>query len=628
MDLRIAKGKICLLGASHVWYMVSSSGAFSPGLSQARCPVKLQYDLFQQDKDTSVFVCEDLSKDPRFKNHPAVVHRPHMSYYVGAPLISQGTHFMGEIYLWESDPGKALKPHHEKRLQELAAQIVTALQRSMFDTIGPNSELPAVWVDMREPEWKVIGINPEWETLTGVSLDTLISSGGLLNMMVAADGADAALLTSKLRALAENFGPESTLPAILSPKTKSGGSLQFAVAIKRATSVPPLSTPAALSSVPLSDLRVVEIHARIQSETHKNNLSTTDLASTLYPREVSSNSSDLNPLLATLSMNASSKISSTLSHTSMPASSVGLSVPPRLSALTIGPLLGAGSYANVYAGMLGDRPVAIKIMNHSDYSPDAEEQSWLAHYEALMSIDISHDNVVATLDWCQVESPQGLQVWIVQELCEGGSLSTVLHTGALREGSTPDGGPDMRAILQTAREVGRGMRYLHSVNEIHGDLSSNNILLALADNTRGFVAKVADFGLSRVASQELMTKTCGTVSHQAQEALLDGIVSKAGDVYSYGVLLYEMYTGKRAWDGLSQAQVIFAVTCRGERLKMPEETPPAYAALAMECMAEEREDRPTFYEIVPRIDAMLAELPKASLVSMGTGARSAKHSHD
>lgn len=627
MDLGIAKSKICLLGTSHVWFMVSTIGAFSPGILMAGFPVKLQADAFQQSNDTSVFVCEDLTKDPRFKNNPAVVHRPHLSYYVGAPLISRNTHFMGVIYLWESDPGKAIKPNQEKRLLDLAAKTVTALQRSMLVSIGPTAELPAVWLDMREPAWKVIGINPEWEKLTGVGLDTLTSSRGLLSVMMAADGADTELLTSKIHAAAEDLPPGSSLPAILSPKATSGRSLEFVVAIKRATSVPPLS--ATDSVVALSDLRMVEIHARIQSDVHKGNYSNVDLASTLYPREVSSTSSDLNPLLGGLHGSMPSRISSALSHTSTPASATGLSVPPRLSALTIGPLLGAGSFANVYAGMLGDRPVAVKIMNHSASSPDAEEQNWLAHYEALMTIDVSHDNLVATLDWCRVESPQGWQVWIVQELCEKGSLSTLLHTGTLRERGISDAGPDMRAILQTAREVARGMRYLHSMNEIHGDLSSNNILLAVGDNARGFVAKVADFGLSRVASQELMTKTCGTVSHQAQETLIEGIVTKAGDVYSYGVLMYEMYTGKRAWDGLSQAQVIFMVTCRGERLKMPEGAPAAYAALAMECMAEEREDRPTFYEIVPRIDAMLAELPKPVVLIPRTSARTGKKSsHD
>jgi serine/threonine protein kinase len=153
------------------------------------------------------------------------------------------------------------------------------------------------------------------------------------------------------------------------------------------------------------------------------------------------------------------------------------------------------------------------------------------------------------------------------------------------------------------------MRYLHSEDEMHGDLSSNNVLLSQYDNTRGFIAKVTDFGLSRASKEEVTTKTVGTVSHMPPELLLEGLMTRAGDVYSYGVILYELWTGTRAWDKLSQAQVIFAVTCRNEFLKMPEDAPAEYSALAMQCMAVDRNERPTFDEIVTRLDALLAELP-------------------
>ena len=82
-------------------------------------------------------------------------------------------------------------------------------------------------------------------------------------------------------------------------------------------------------------------------------------------------------------------------------------------------------------------------------------------------------------------------------------------------------------------------------------------------------------------------------------------------MYSFGVLLWELYTGERAWAGLTQAQIIFSMACRGATLRMPEDAPPAYAALVMACIDPDSEQRPSFEEVLRRIDKALAELPAA-----------------
>lgn len=91
--------------------------------------------------------------------------------------------------------------------------------------------------------------------------------------------------------------------------------------------------------------------------------------------------------------------------------------------------------------------------------------------------------------------------------------------------------------------------------------------------------------------------------------ITDGKMGKAGDVYSFGVILWELYNHQKAWANSSLAQVIYAVTIRNEMLQMPATAPAAYSALTNACMSKERENRPTLDEIVPQIETMLGALP-------------------
>lgn len=85
------------------------------------------------------------------------------------------------------------------------------------------------------------------------------------------------------------------------------------------------------------------------------------------------------------------------------------------------------------------------------------------------------------------------------------------------------------------------------------------------------------------------------------EALRDGVMSKATDVYSLGVLLWQLYTSSRPWAGLRHGQIIVMVVTQRARLRFPDGTPPAYEALALACMEHDPKKRPA-------IEAVLAEL--------------------
>lgn len=86
---------------------------------------------------------------------------------------------------------------------------------------------------------------------------------------------------------------------------------------------------------------------------------------------------------------------------------------------------------------------------------------------------------------------------------------------------------------------------------------------------------------------------------------MDGMMTRGCDVYSFGVLLWEMCSGKKAWAGSSIAQVIYSVTCKGEKLVPPQGVSQGLKDLMVACMAHERHTRPEFSDIVVKLDELI-----------------------
>jgi serine/threonine protein kinase len=154
------------------------------------------------------------------------------------------------------------------------------------------------------------------------------------------------------------------------------------------------------------------------------------------------------------------------------------------------------------------------------------------------------------------------------------------------------------------------MCYLHAAGILHGDLTGNNILLSGSEKDgRGFTAKVADFGLSRVLDgrEAIQTTSYGTVTHMPPELLLEGKMTKAGDVYAYGVILWEMFMGQRPWSGLSHGQIIQAITT-SKQLALGSSCPTILRKLIYRCMAAKAEERPSFEQLIVELDEVEDEL--------------------
>ena len=93
---------------------------------------------------------------------------------------------------------------------------------------------------------------------------------------------------------------------------------------------------------------------------------------------------------------------------------------------------------------------------------------------------------------------------------------------------------------------------------------ANILLTASSEDSRGFTSKISDFGLSRLCTTntEIETKTSGTVTHAPPELLSDGHLSQAGDVFAFGVMLWEMWNSQHAWSGLLPYQVGSGTPCK------------------------------------------------------------------
>lgn len=271
-------------------------------------------------------------------------------------------------------------------------------------------------------------------------------------------------------------------------------------------------------------------------------------------------------------------------------------------------LLGSGTFGKVYVVEKDSQQLALKVMNtHVREVP----------LEAFLNAKVSHPNVVKLLD-CRVTTRRqesGYAVWILMNLCVNGGLLTAIDTGYFRTtNSFFSGGPHLPRILETASQIAEGMCYVHSHGVVHLDLTCQNILLE-----SDMDAKIADFGLSCVVPNDcpLETDKVGAVAYMPPELLEDGLVSKKVDVYSFGVILFEMYTCRRAYGGMRPGQIA-DLKNNGVFLDFPEGCPEEYVALTQACMQQDAADRPGFFEIRDRVRS-LKELMAAGMLMATEG---------
>ncbi|XP_054888745.1 interleukin-1 receptor-associated kinase 4 isoform X1 [Poeciliopsis prolifica] len=212
-----------------------------------------------------------------------------------------------------------------------------------------------------------------------------------------------------------------------------------------------------------------------------------------------------------------------------------------------GSRLGEGGFGTVYKGFLNNRPVAVKKLNPMDDMPLDKLQDQFNQEIQTLKV-LKHENLVDMVGFSCDEQ----QLCIVYAFMANGSL---LDRLACLDGSPP---LSWRQRCLITEGTAKGLEYLHSNHHVHRDVKSANILL-----DENFVAKISDFGLTRASAKHTSTtmmteRVVGTRAYMAPEALRGQITPKS-DVFSFGVVLLEILSGRPPADENKEPQFLMDI---------------------------------------------------------------------
>ncbi|GIL93113.1 hypothetical protein Vretifemale_20566 [Volvox reticuliferus] len=246
--------------------------------------------------------------------------------------------------------------------------------------------------------------------------------------------------------------------------------------------------------------------------------------------------------------------------------------------------IASGAFSNLYKGTYCGQEVAVKILKdvHDDSS---QYQEFLQEVSIMRKV--RHKNVVQFYGAC-TRKPN---LCIVFEYMSGGSVYDYIR----REGLLK-----LSAIMKLARDVARGMDYLHQRKIIHRDLKAANLLM-----DENAIVKIADFGVARVIeSSGCMTAETGTYRWMAPEVIEHKPYDEKADVFSFGIVLWELFTCKVPYSEMTPLQAAVGVVQKGLRPVIPLNCPLPVAEIMEACWTGNPEKRPSFRELAPRLSAL------------------------
>jgi len=249
--------------------------------------------------------------------------------------------------------------------------------------------------------------------------------------------------------------------------------------------------------------------------------------------------------------------------------------------------IGRGNFGDVYKARLKQESMSVAVKTCKVTLPDEQKKKFLQEGRILKQYE--HPNIVRFIGICVQKQP----IMIVMELVPGGSLLNFLRTSADKLST--------KALLGMCVDAASGMEYLESKNCIHRDLAARNCLVGDTNTV-----KISDFGMSREEEEYIVSDGLKQIPIKwtAPEALNYGKYTSLCDVWSYGVLAWEIFSkGGTPYQGMTNTRARELIDT-GYRMPAPDGTPDEIYQLMLRCWQYESEDRPHFSEIHATVDLL------------------------
>ncbi|KAJ8259360.1 hypothetical protein COCON_G00183720 [Conger conger] len=241
--------------------------------------------------------------------------------------------------------------------------------------------------------------------------------------------------------------------------------------------------------------------------------------------------------------------------------------------------VGSGAQGAVFLGKFHGEEVAVKKVR------DIKETD-IKHLRKL-----KHPNIITFKGICT----QAPCYCIIMEYCAQGQLYEVLRAGRK---ITPS------LLVDWSMGIAGGMNYLHLHKIIHRDLKSPNMLITYDD-----LVKISDFGTSKELSDKSTKMSfAGTVAWMAPEVIRNEPVSEKVDIWSFGVVLWEMLTGEVPYKDVDSSAIIWGVGNNSLQLPVPESCPDGFKILLKQCWNCKPRNRPSFRQILLHLDIASADV--------------------